>query len=169
MKKLIVILMIATLSALGVYDYFLSKRIQELEYQQMLFKNQEKNCIKEALWHEARNQGYDGLVAVLSVIDNRKNHPNYPGTYCLVINQYKQFSYKQKGSGEYLDQVVNDRERPVLEAIDALAQEAVDGNFQVALPREVLWYTTKSVSNYWTRTMKKFKKVKDHVFYYKSS
>lgn len=164
MKKVLAGLVIV-LSALGAYNYNLSKRVQELEHQQDIFKQQEKNCIKEALWHEARNQGYEGIVAVMSVIENRKNHPKYPGTYCSVIWQPKQFSYKQKGSGDKLDDQVSDYEKPVLHQINAVADQAVEGKFEPVLPSSVLWYTTSKVKNYWTKTKRKIKKIKDHVFY----
>jgi spore germination cell wall hydrolase CwlJ-like protein len=165
-KKPIVYILIA--GAIGYYvtnHYKVEKRLLKLELQQQVFIESEKNCVKEALWYEARNQKADGILAVMSVIENRKNHPNYPGTYCSVIWQPSQFSYSQKGSGSTLEASVKLADKDTYALIDVVAENAVQGRFKSLLPAGVLWYTTTSVNNYWTKTKMKFKKIRDHVFY----
>ena len=60
-------------------------------------KEADKNCLKNALYYEARSEGKLGILAVASVIENRKQHPAYPSSYCGVLQQHKQFSYTMEG------------------------------------------------------------------------
>jgi spore germination cell wall hydrolase CwlJ-like protein len=77
------------------------RQLQELEaVRQDLIRQEkeaEKNCLKNALWYEAGNQSLYGIEAVAAVIHNRKMHPDYPSTYCGVIQQKSQFSYTLLG------------------------------------------------------------------------
>ena len=44
------------------------------------FKEREKQCIVDALYHEARGEGEFGMKAVANVIHNRYEHPAFPDT-----------------------------------------------------------------------------------------
>jgi len=52
----------------------------------------DENCITEAVYHEARNQPFNGQVAVANVIRNRAKR-KHKGV-CSVIKERKQFSYR---------------------------------------------------------------------------
>ena len=54
----------------------------------------ETQCLHEALWFESASEPLKGKVAVLEVIHNRTLHKNYPDSYCGVIQQSRQFSYR---------------------------------------------------------------------------
>jgi len=130
----------------------------------------EINCIREALWHEARGESIEGIKSVLTVIINRKKHPDYPGTFCKVIYQPMQFSYlnqKHKSSGSPLGASRSDSEKKVDGVIKELAKDAVEGRFKPSLPAGVLWYHSKTVQPGWTRAMLKVKEVGQHRFYAK--
>lgn len=47
----------------------------------------EMACMQEALYFEARNQSYDGNLAVGYVILNRMRSPDFPDTVCGVVHQ----------------------------------------------------------------------------------
>ena len=47
----------------------------------------EHQCLAEAMYYEARDQGSLGMLAVGIVIQNRVDHPRYPDTICEVVRQ----------------------------------------------------------------------------------
>lgn len=147
---------------IALKDYY--SKEQEAKKQAML---EEQHCIIEALWHEARGEGSEGLVAVASVIDNRKNHPDYPATYCGVIKQSKQFSYTlmNKPSAKRLEASRSVQNDPVYVEIQQLSQKMLEGDFKPSLGSRVLWYTTHKVKNQWTKTKMIVKKIGNHRFY----
>lgn len=51
-------------------------------------------CLTEALYHEARSEGYHEMVKVGVVIHNRVLDDNFPDDYCSVVDQPYQFSYR---------------------------------------------------------------------------
>ncbi len=129
------------------------------------FKEKEKRCITDALYHEARSEGVVGMKAVANVIHNRYEHPAYPDTYCGIINQRKQFSYtlENKPQGMMLKAV--HRDKNAYQTAEQIADEMLEGNFQKFLPSTVLWYTTHKVKNYWTKTKKVVVQIGNHKFY----
>jgi len=146
--------------------------IEEKTKQDMIqqFKQQEKSCIVTALYHEARGEGELGMKAVANVIHNRYTHPNYPDTYCGVINQYKQFSYTIQGkpNAEVLRVSLQDsssKNKKALDSAEKIAEELVEEKFNKFLPENVLHYATTSVKNYWTKTKKVVAQIGNHKFY----
>ena len=129
------------------------------------FKEREKQCIVDALYHEARGEGEFGMKAVANVIHNRYEHPAFPNTYCGIINQRKQFSYtlEDKPQGSMLKALHRDRQ--AYKTAEQIADEMLEGNFQKFLPSTVLWYTTHKVKNYWTKTKKVVAQIGNHKFY----
>lgn len=141
----------------------------ELQEQVIEYKvnQKEKNCIIDALYHEARGEGTKGIKAVASVIQNRTKHPDYPATYCGVIKQRNQFSYTllNKPSGKRLERSIDDSEREVYTYISDIAQNMLRGQFKPSLPSSVLWYTSSTVKNHWTSKKQVVAKVGKHKFY----
>lgn len=54
-------------------------------------------CVTEAIWFESRGESVAGKYAVARVLKNRVSAKNFPGTFCEVVNQPKQFSYLNEG------------------------------------------------------------------------
>lgn len=140
---------------------------KELRVQQ--FKEKEKQCIATAIYHEARGEGEFGMKAVANVIYNRYNNPNYPDTYCGVVNQYKQFSYtlENKPEGEILKSSLMryDRNKQAYDKAEEIAEQLIEDKFNSFLPENVLHYTTVKVKNYWTKTKKVLVQIGSHKFY----
>lgn len=111
----------------------------------------ETQCIRESLWFEARSEGLDGMRAVLSVIHNRKLNLKYPDSYCGVIQQSRQFSYRnhlKKGQSMPIKTPLNAIERRVAMDVSTLAFEAATGAFKPSLPPSVVMYHTLSMKSY---------------------
>lgn len=124
-------------------------------------------CLKNALWHEARGEPEEGIRAVMSVIYNRKNHKNYPNTFCEVILQDKQFSAfnSDKSLATKRLKPLKETDKIAYSKVAGIAQEAVVGSFKPVLEPSVLWYAHTRVKNYWTKRMQVVKIAGRHVFY----
>jgi spore germination cell wall hydrolase CwlJ-like protein len=129
-------------------------------------QEKEKQCVVEALHQEARGEGKEGLEAVLSVIYNRKHHKAFPSTFCKVIDQPKQFSYKNHlVQGQRIKVEFKPSEKEVQKEIHELAEKAVTGRFKPMFDRSVLWYHTYKVKPKWSRKMQKVAVVGNHKFF----
>ena len=61
----------------------------------------EKTCLAQVIYQEARGETQAGKLAVAKIVLNRKNHKKFPKTICTVVNQinyagvkkYCQFSW----------------------------------------------------------------------------
>ena len=136
------------------------------EYEDLRAKQREKQCLTAALWHEARGEGLQGIKAVASVIENRRQSQQYPSTYCKIIKQHKQFSFVLEGKPIHkLEQQVKPSEKEVFALVSSLAEQMLQGRFKPVLPARVLHYTTHAVSNQWTAKMQVVAKVGNHRFY----
>ena len=141
--------------------------IDESKYELNYDQQAQKACLTEALYHEARSEGKTGVDAVLSVIHNRKEAKGYPSTYCGVVKQPKQFSYRlelqNKGIG--LKPVATKQsDREALEYIEHVSEKAVRNEFEPTLPKRVLHYTTHKINNAWTKTKQVYARIGNHKF-----
>jgi spore germination cell wall hydrolase CwlJ-like protein len=164
--KIIIVIIFGWLIA----DYNNNVVERRVERQLIQQKEKEKQCLTTALYHEARGEGEFGMKAVANVIHNRYLHPDYPDTYCGVINQRKQFSYTLEGKpqGEHLKAHIAykpEQARVAYQTAEKIADDVVEGRFQKFLPSNVLWYTTMKVKNYWTKTKKVVAQIGNHKFY----
>jgi len=108
----------------------------------------ETQCLKESLWFEARSEGKDGMRAVLEVIHNRTIHKNYPDSYCGVIHQRFQFSYRnhlKKGQIMLIKTPSNALERKVATDVSTLAFNAATGRLKPSMPPSVMYYHSASM------------------------
>lgn len=147
------------------YDKTINEERLKRQLIEQQFKQKEKQCIVDALYHEARGEGEFGMKAVANVIHNRYEHPAFPDTYCGIINQRKQFSYtlEDKPQGNMLKALHRDRQ--AYQAAEQIADEMLEGNFQKFLPANTLHYATVKVKNYWTKTKKVVAHIGNHKFY----
>lgn len=129
----------------------------------------EKLCLRESLYFEVRNQGLEGIEAVATVILHRRDAKGYPGDVCSVVHQPKQFSYRNDlpaGASKNI-QPKKALDKQALDVIDFVVDQIAAGQFVRVLPEGVLWYTTKSVKNKWTKKLKVHAVIGEHVFYSK--
>jgi spore germination cell wall hydrolase CwlJ-like protein len=52
----------------------------------------EKECMMRAMYFESNRSSAEGMLAVGTVVMNRKNDPRYPSTVCGVVGQKNQFA-----------------------------------------------------------------------------
>ena len=130
--------------------------------QKVLASVREKQCIIEALWHEARSEPEQGIRAVASVIVNRSKSKNYPDSFCRVIHQNKQFSYTHQIKN-YVPKP-KDSEWYKYHTIVNVASEIVEGSFVPVVPSNVLWYHTTKVNPYSSASMNTVNIIGNHKF-----
>ena len=118
------------------------QEVQVLTKEQQMHIIRETQCISEALWFESASEPLEGKIAVLSVIHNRTLHRSYPSSYCEVIQQKYQFSYRNHlSAGQTMTKTpVNALERSVATQVQTLAFQAATGAFKPVLPQSVLHY-----------------------------
>jgi spore germination cell wall hydrolase CwlJ-like protein len=130
-------------------------------------KDQERKCLKNALYYEARSEGSAGILAVASVIENRRTHPDYPESYCGVIQQRKQFSYtlERKPDVERIEWRLKAADKQAYGYVSEVADSMVEGQFKSTLPSGVIYYATTKISNAWIKTKKIYATIGNHHFY----
>lgn len=140
------------------------------DYTSLLHDQAEAHCIREALYHEARGEGEEGMRAVMSVIYNRKEAKGFPSSYCKVIQQPLQFSYRNATQpGIHLEiKPVQPSDKAAYALASMIAQEAAVGLFK-PLPElsDALWYHTKDVKPRWSKLMHKVRTISKHQFFKK--
>lgn len=131
-------------------------------------EKKEQDCLIEVLWHEARGEGLEGMKAVANVVLNRVNSKHYGGTICDVVDQPKQFSYRNHlKPSQRLDVVPNQSEvRTFAELKESVTNWSKKGLEPVVEP-ETLWYHTTTVKPKWSRFKTKVKQIGKHVFFKK--
>lgn len=174
-KRWSIYITIFVVSMLLTDQYREYRQLQEFEavrkdlirQEQEAVKDQERKCLRNALYYEARSEGTVGILAVASVIENRKNHVNYPSSYCGVIKQHKQFSYtlERKPDVERIEQRLKAADKVAYGYVSEVAEEMLQGQFKPVLDHSVLWYAKTSVRNYWTKTKAVATRIGQHVFY----
>ena len=119
-------------------------------------------CLKEAIYFEARGESLPGQIAVAEVILNRVDSPLYPGTVCGVVQQRGgggcQFSYVCDGNTDRM------REKVAADLAGRLARAMLDG-----APRHLTdgatHFHTRNVRPGWSKHFPKTAAIGAHLFY----
>lgn len=74
-------------------------------------------CLAKNIYHEARGEGWGGMVAVGLVTLNRVHHERWPDTVCGVVYQRKQFSWTIHGEPPITDQKSWQRSQRIAKAL----------------------------------------------------
>lgn len=135
----------------------------------------ENQCMRCAIYHEARGEHIDGQIAVALVVMNRVASPRYPDTICEVVWQkgyvsriqrwIGQFSFTTDGASDTM------HERDVMRHVDAaiqVAQILYDYNLEeeyLGMNKGVLWYHTEAVSPAWAKVYHPVIMIGTHMFY----
>ena len=116
----------------------------------------EIECLSSAAYHEARNQGDKGMLAVMHTILNRTKDSRFPSTPCKVIAQPNQFSYYKHNPPI--------KEKDTYNEIKQLAIEVVQGKHK-SLNRGALYFHTVNTKPSWSNKLTLVSVIKDHKFY----
>jgi len=131
----------------------------------------EIECMVEAIYHEARSEGFVAQIAVGNVILQRVKDKRYPNTVCDVVHQAKkwkgkliknkcQFSYYCDGKSEKFKEL-----DALLEVIDT--SELILNGVMLEQTIGATHYHTFHVSPHWSHspTFIKLGRVGSHIFY----
>jgi spore germination cell wall hydrolase CwlJ-like protein len=132
--------------------------------------NAERDCLAQAIYHEARGETATGQMAVANIIVNRARSGDFPDSLCGVIYQnankgrYRcQFTFACDGRDD------TPGERRAWDRSQDLAQqvyaEFATGEDIGVLPNSALYYHTNAVRPSWANTFSRVATVDSHIFY----
>lgn len=126
----------------------------------------ERQCLIEALSHEALNQPRNGQKAVLDVIHNRVQAKGFPSSYCSVVHQKYAFSYRNniKPGVSKVYSFTREMDRQAVQKIENLVDFFLQGNYTPVLSSNAMWYTHTRVQTVWMKRMKVEVVLGDHKF-----
>lgn len=134
------------------------------------YANAERDCLAQAIYHEARGESEAGQLAVANVIVNRARSGKFPSTLCGVIYQNAdkgyhrcQFTFACDGRTD----VPGERRawaRSVALAARVYAEFAL-GESVGAVPGSALYYHTTNVRPSWAYTYNAVAEIDSHIFY----
>jgi hypothetical protein len=120
------------------------------------------DCLRTALYFEARGEGVKGQFAVAEVILNRVDSNRYPNSICGVVKQGSnrscQFSYNCDGMAEVLANPA------AADIAGRIARVMMDGAPR-GLTAGATHFHTKAVNPDWSRRFAKTASIGAHLFY----
>ncbi len=127
--------------------------------------DEELTCLALNIYFEARNEPYDGKIAVGHVVMNRITDPQFPETICAVVRQGGE---RRKHRCQFSWWCDGRSDRPgnmkAWEFSKAVAARVYWG--PSADPTSgALWYHADYVKPYWRRAFNKGPKIGRHIFY----
>lgn len=130
----------------------------------------EFNCLQENVFFEARNQPYEGMLAVATVTMNRVTSGNYPDSICEVVHQKvagaQQFSWVGRVNREAIRWNVIEEQAWELAGIAAF--EVLFTGPMSGLEDAKFFKTTKVQSRF-HRNQIHLSTIGDHEFYARSN
>jgi spore germination cell wall hydrolase CwlJ-like protein len=130
----------------------------------------ERLCLTQAIYHEARGESEDGQWAVANIIINRAMNKKYPSTICGVVFQNAdkgfhrcQFTFACDGRSDMgTERRAWNRAQ---EIADGAFAEFQRGDTPGVLPKSALFYHTTAVAPSWSHTYRRVAAIGAHVFY----
>ena len=130
----------------------------------------DKQCLAEAMYYEARDQGWRGMLAVGIVIQNRVKDPRYPDDVCGVVTQGKywrgnpvkhkcQFSYYCDGKPERPSEKEAWRQAVDIATLLTTTEVEMTG-LEGATHYHAVW-----VRPSWSKGLERRKQIGGHIFY----
>ena len=114
----------------------------------------EVKCLTQNIYHEARDQSYEGKIAVAQVTLNRVRSGLFPDSICKVVYQPNQFSWTR-----YKPKILEkDKYFEIYEL-------AFDQYLNYTDNDDSVYYHTLYVKPSWSKSKKKTKIVGRHIFY----
>ena len=150
-----------------------------------LQKKLDAQCLALNMYHEARNQGSAGLLAVSSVVLNRVKDKRFPNNICEVIEQGPtRESWKTKQTPDPTDAVFYPirnkcqfswycdgksdvpKQEKTYKRLLTIANSIVYNKFDfVDITDGALFYHADYVTQSWAKTKIKTVEIQDHIFY----
>jgi len=173
MRRLVpLLLLLFSKSAIAQqYDYWVEHALEYIAKHPIVHVDpKEKTCLAHNIYFEARNESYEGKLAVATVTTNRVKSKQYPDTYCGVVWQIRispttgkrvpQFSWTLDGKS---DTPHNRRE---FKSAMMIAEEVLRfGKRSAIIDHEVLNYHANYVEPFWADHMTMVARIDTHLFY----
>ncbi|MEO5807712.1 cell wall hydrolase [Devosia sp.] len=148
---------------------YVSDRFKPTE-KRMAIADKERDCLTQAIYHEARGESVEGQWAVANIIVNRALSGRFPSTLCGVIYQNAekgyhrcQFTFACDGKTDApSERAAWNRSAGVAAKVYA---EFAQGEKIPTLPRSALFYHTTSVNPGWSNTYTQVAQIGSHLFY----
>ncbi len=146
--------------AIGVYQTFARAHFDQAQRQA-----QERKCLAQAVYYEARSESRQGQIAVAEVVLNRVRHPLYPDSICDVVFQGSdrvtgcQFTFTCDGS------MRRDPRGWAWSNANRIAVHAMLGFEDGGATNGATHYHTVAVQPYWSETLVRTRVVGSHIFY----
>jgi spore germination cell wall hydrolase CwlJ-like protein len=119
-------------------------------------------CLRTALYFEARGESIKGQFAVAEVILNRRDSGRYPSSVCGVVNQGGggscQFSYACDGVADRM------RDRAAMDRAGRIARLMLDGAPR-GLTAGAQFFHTTGINPSWARKFDRTASIGAHLFY----
>ncbi len=127
---------------------------------------QERNCLAQGVYFEARGESREGQLAVAEVILNRVASGLYPSSVCGVVYQGAggkncQFSFACDGAAD------RPRNPNAWSRATRIAEQALKNGINDPLVGRATSYHADSVNPSWSRKMREVTRIGRHVFYEK--
>ncbi|MDB5661226.1 MAG: cell wall hydrolase [Cypionkella sp.] len=140
----------------------ISYSVEWLQSQPAPAGDQQWQCLKTAIYFEARGETLKGQFAVAEVVLNRVDSPRYPKTICGVVQQRGSgscaFSYSCDGNKDVMT------DRSSAEVAGRIARVMLDGAPR-ALTAGATYFHTRAVSPSWSRKFDRTAAIGSHLFY----
>jgi spore germination cell wall hydrolase CwlJ-like protein len=132
----------------------------EVSIKEILYDDEDLDCMTKNIYFEARDQSVEGQFAVAEVVMNRVSSEEFPKTVCEVIKQKSstncQFSWYCDGLSDVMhDKDAENRARMIARTALSFKTNFTDG---------AKYYHADYVSPGWTEAGK-VKQIQDHIFY----
>ena len=115
-------------------------------------------CLRKAIYFEARGESIKGQFAVAEVILNRVQSRRFPGSVCGVVHQGGQFSFMFDGHSD------NMRDRGAIDMAGRIARLMLDGAPR-GLTAGATYFHTTGVNPSWARRFDRTAQIGAHLFY----
>jgi spore germination cell wall hydrolase CwlJ-like protein len=163
--------MVAAIGTVSYYQYEEQKiqdalLAEEARIEQALsqFSDDDKYCLAQNIFFEARNQSELGQAAVAWVTLNRVEHERYPASICGVVWQDRQFSWTHDGKS---DDPSNYNEPAAWEhAVEVAETILLDYVTEGWDPTNgATMYHADYVDPYWSKSYAMVSQIESHIFY----
>ena len=135
---------------------------------------EDRQCLAEAMYYEARNQGWRGMLAVGVVIQNRVDDPRFPSSICAVVKQGRywngnpvrnqcQFSYWCDGKKERPEEDVEEQE--AWTTAQYLAATLIMSEIKLTGIEDATHYHATYVRPKWATKLERRQQIGGHLFY----
>lgn len=142
-----------------------------------IISDEDRYCLAQNVFFEARNQNIDGQVAVAWVTLNRMEDSNFPNNICDVVKQSKRDSSGNVIRNKCQFSWYCDGKSDVIPS-NAVAQRAWEdaklitdvvlldwAKFSASPVADATFYHANYVTPYWAKSFERVAVVGDHIFY----